>query len=165
MFFALSLSLPLSLHLSSVFKLTKYLPGKTNLKGSFIAVKALLPTANPTHSTVIGYSAAITFPAAMLKGLSAYGISKLTIVKLMEYIAAENPSVFAAALHPGMVETEIFKESGTDPTAVPIDSGTCLSFIFPLSTPCVNSWLTTGVMQWSCLAISLSGWRVRRLRS
>ncbi|KAE8381225.1 hypothetical protein BDV26DRAFT_301982 [Aspergillus bertholletiae] len=84
-------------------------PASTNVKGTLIAVKALLPTANPTHATVIGYSAAITSPATILKGLSAYG-----------YL--ENPSVFAAALHPGMVETEIFRGSGTDPTAVPLDS-------------------------------------------
>ncbi|KAJ5750844.1 hypothetical protein N7533_007872 [Penicillium manginii] len=95
---------------------------ETNLKGSLIAVKSLLPTARPAHATVIGYTAAITFPATMLTGLSAYGISKLAIVKLMEYIAAENPSIFTAALHPGMVETEIFKASGTDSAAVPLDS-------------------------------------------
>ncbi|KAJ5387148.1 hypothetical protein N7509_009689 [Penicillium cosmopolitanum] len=95
---------------------------ETNLKGSLIAVKSLLPTANTTHATVIGYTAAITFPAAMLPGLSAYAISKLAIVKLMEYIVAENPSIFTAALHPGMVETDIFKASGTDPAAVPLDS-------------------------------------------
>lgn len=66
----------------------------------------------------------------MLTGLSAYGISKLAIVKLMEYIAAENPSIFTAALHPGMVETEIFKGSGTDPAAVPLDSGMFIQSFF-----------------------------------
>jgi NAD(P)-dependent dehydrogenase (short-subunit alcohol dehydrogenase family) len=114
-------------------------PSKTNLKGSLIAVKSLLPTANPAHATVIGYTAAITFPATMLTGLSAYGISKLAIVKLMEYIAAENPSIFTAALHPGMVETEIFKGSGTDPAAVPLDSGMFIQSFFFFFFTSVNS--------------------------
>ncbi|KAJ5988391.1 hypothetical protein N7481_003601 [Penicillium waksmanii] len=75
-----------------------------------------------SHATVIGYTAAITFPAAMLPGLSAYAISKLAITKLMEYIAAEDPSICTGALHPGMEETELIKASGTDPAAVPLDS-------------------------------------------
>ena len=42
------------------------------------------------------------FPA-----LSAYGISKLAAFELMTYVAAENPNVIAAALHPGIVNTEM----------------------------------------------------------
>lgn len=127
-------------------------------------MKSLLPTANTTHATVIGYTAAITFPAAMLPGLSAYAISKLAIVKLMEYIVAENPSIFTAALHPGMVETDIFKASGTDPAAVPLDSGMCL-FLFLVHY--FHTWQLTdyGRVQWSSRAILQSGWQVRRPRS
>lgn len=44
-------------------------------------------------------------------GLSAYGISKLTVLELMTYVAAENPTVFAVALHPGVVDTEMTIES------------------------------------------------------
>ncbi|KAL4862751.1 hypothetical protein BDV12DRAFT_207010 [Aspergillus spectabilis] len=95
---------------------------ETNLKGTLIAAKSFLPTANPSHAAVIGYSAAITFPAAMLQGLSAYNISKIAVLKLIEYIAAENPSVFAAALHPGIVDTDILKRSGGDPATLPMDS-------------------------------------------
>lgn len=39
--------------------------------------------------------------------LSAYGISKLAVLELMTYVAAENPNVFAVALHPGIVDTEM----------------------------------------------------------
>jgi NAD(P)-dependent dehydrogenase (short-subunit alcohol dehydrogenase family) len=42
------------------------------------------------------------FPA-----LSAYGISKLAILELMTYVAVENPNVFAVALHPGIIDTEM----------------------------------------------------------
>ncbi|KAL4942564.1 hypothetical protein BDV06DRAFT_222085 [Aspergillus oleicola] len=95
---------------------------ETNLKGTLIAAKAFLPTANPSHAAVIGYSAAITFPAAMLQGLSGYTISKIAVLKLIEYIAAENPSVFAAALHPGVVDTDILRQGGADPATLPVDS-------------------------------------------
>ncbi|KAL4878111.1 hypothetical protein BJY04DRAFT_230008 [Aspergillus karnatakaensis] len=95
---------------------------ETNLKGSLIVTKAFLPTADPTHAAIIGYSAAITFPAAMVPGLSAYNISKSAIVKLVEYIAAENPSVFAAAIHPGVVDTNILRGAGADPATLPLDA-------------------------------------------
>lgn len=39
--------------------------------------------------------------------LSAYGISKLAVLELMTYVAAENPNVFAVALHPGIVDTDM----------------------------------------------------------
>jgi hypothetical protein len=42
---------------------------------------------------------------------------------MMEFLAAENPTVFAAALHPGMVDTNILRSSGADPGKLPIDSG------------------------------------------
>jgi NAD(P)-dependent dehydrogenase (short-subunit alcohol dehydrogenase family) len=45
------------------------------------------------------------FPAA-----SAYGISKLVVLELMAYVAVENPNVFAVALHPGIIDTEMMKD-------------------------------------------------------
>ena len=39
--------------------------------------------------------------------MSAYGISKLAVLELMTYVAAENPNVVAVALHPGIVDTEM----------------------------------------------------------
>jgi NAD(P)-dependent dehydrogenase (short-subunit alcohol dehydrogenase family) len=46
------------------------------------------------------------FPA-----LSAYGISKLAVLELMTYVAAENAKVLAVALHPGVLDTEMTIES------------------------------------------------------
>ncbi|KAL2795459.1 putative NADP(+)-dependent dehydrogenase [Aspergillus keveii] len=94
---------------------------ETNLKGTLILAKSFLPPTNPIHAAVIGYSAAVTFPAAMLPGLSAYTISKTAVIKLIEYTAAENPSIFAAALHPGVVDTPILRKTGVDPTTLPMD--------------------------------------------
>lgn len=88
-----------------------------------IAANAFLPTANPTHAAVVALTAAVVFPAARLKGLSAYISSKLSLIKIMEFLAAENPTVFAVALHPGMIDTNILRSSGADPSKLPIDSG------------------------------------------
>ncbi|KAJ5662171.1 uncharacterized protein N7477_009787 [Penicillium maclennaniae] len=95
---------------------------ETNVKGTMIASNAFLPTANPTHAAVVALTAAVVFPAARLVNLSAYISSKLTLIKLMEFLAAENPTVFAVALHPGMVDTSILRSSGADPSKLPIDS-------------------------------------------
>lgn len=88
-----------------------------------IATNVLLPTANPTHVAVVALTAAVVFPAAKLNGLSAYISSKLALIKIVEFLAAENPTVFAAALHPGMINTSILRSSGADPSTLPLDSG------------------------------------------
>jgi NAD(P)-dependent dehydrogenase (short-subunit alcohol dehydrogenase family) len=59
----------------------------------------------------------------MVPGLSAYTISKAAVIKVIEYIAAENPSVFAAALHPRVVNTAILRKTGVDPATLPVDDG------------------------------------------
>jgi NAD(P)-dependent dehydrogenase (short-subunit alcohol dehydrogenase family) len=106
---------------------------QTNVKGTMIATKVFLPTANPTRAAVVALTAAVVFPAATLVNLSAYISSKLTLIKVMEFLAAENPTVFAAALHPGMVDTSILRSSGADPSKLPIDSGKqCNSAVFIL---------------------------------
>lgn len=60
---------------------------------------------------------------AMLPGLSAYIGSKLAQVQFLEILAAENPNVFVASVHPGMVETSLFRKSGAKDEALPIDEG------------------------------------------
>jgi NAD(P)-dependent dehydrogenase (short-subunit alcohol dehydrogenase family) len=44
-------------------------------------------------------------------GLSAYGVSKLIVLQLTAFIAAENPNVKAYALHPGVVPTDMLVDS------------------------------------------------------
>ncbi|PWY96632.1 putative NADP(+)-dependent dehydrogenase [Aspergillus sclerotioniger CBS 115572] len=99
-----------------------WLSFETNVKGAYLPIKHLLPTANTTHATIIAITAATTFPATMVPGLSAYLSSKLALHKVLEFVAAENQTVFAAALHPGMIETDVFKKSGGDKEKLPMDS-------------------------------------------
>lgn len=81
-----------------------------NIRGTFLATQQflqLLPSPDTpakiiTMTTGAAYQ---VFPA-----LSAYGISKLAVLELMAYVAAENPNVVATALHPGIVDTEMTKD-------------------------------------------------------
>jgi NAD(P)-dependent dehydrogenase (short-subunit alcohol dehydrogenase family) len=72
-------------------------------------------------------------PTKMLLGLSAYQNSKLAVVKTMEYLALENPNIFCVAVHPGMVDTDIFRKSGATPDMLPMDNGRLLSIYYLLS--------------------------------
>lgn len=60
-------------------------------------------------------------PAAYLARLSAYVSSKLAKTKVYEYLAAENPGIFIATVHPGFVLTDIFSTTGANPNEVPMD--------------------------------------------
>ncbi|KAL9010260.1 MAG: hypothetical protein Q9173_004792 [Seirophora scorigena] len=40
-----------------------------------------------------------------VSGVSAYASSKIAQIKLLDFLAAENPEVFVASVHPGVVET------------------------------------------------------------
>lgn len=42
----------------------------------------------------------------VMPGVSSYGISKLTVNRMAEYIAVENPNVTCVSLDPGSVKTE-----------------------------------------------------------
>jgi short-subunit dehydrogenase len=88
------------------------------------AAKVLLPTGNPSQAAILGMTTGTSgLPPAMLPGLSAYIGSKLAQVKFLELLAAENPNVFVASVHPGMVETSLFRKSGAKAEALPIDEG------------------------------------------
>lgn len=97
---------------------------QTNAKGTYASLHAFLPTANATHAAVIAVTTGTTaLPATMVPGLSAYMSSKLAQTKLIEFLAAEHSNLFAATLHPGMVETGIFTKSGAKAEALPMDKG------------------------------------------
>lgn len=97
---------------------------QTNVKSVIIAAATFFPTANKTHATMLGVTAgALVFPPASMPGLSAYLTSKMAMVKTLEFLAMENPSVFVASVHPGMVDTGLFRKSGAKPEMVPMDSG------------------------------------------
>lgn len=108
---------------------------QTNVKGTMVAAQAFLPTANPSHATILGVTTGtVGLPPAMLTGISAYISSKLAQVKFLEFLAAENPNIFVASVHPGMVETDIFKKSGAKAEALPMDKGRLSPTILFLSS-------------------------------
>jgi hypothetical protein len=49
--------------------------------------------------------------------------------KLIEFFALEQPNMFAATVHPGMVETAVFTKSGAKAEALPMDKGWLLFLI------------------------------------
>ncbi|KAK5992322.1 Short chain dehydrogenase citE [Cladobotryum mycophilum] len=95
---------------------------ETNTKGTYTSLHAFLPTANPSHATVLAItSGTTTLPPSAVPGLSAYTTSKLAQIRLIECLAAENKNVFAATVHPGLVETTIFAKSGAKKETLPMD--------------------------------------------
>ena len=89
-----------------------------------MTAKAFLPTANPSRAAILGVTTGTSgLPPAMLSGLSAYISSKLAQVKFLEFLGAENPHIFVASVHPGMVETDMFQKSGGHAEAMPMDKG------------------------------------------
>jgi NAD(P)-dependent dehydrogenase (short-subunit alcohol dehydrogenase family) len=63
-------------------------------------------------------------PPAFARGLSGYFTSKVAQNKIIEFLAVENPGIFFCAVHPGVVETKIFRDAGLDKQNMPVDSGT-----------------------------------------
>ncbi|KAL5340984.1 hypothetical protein BJX70DRAFT_396363 [Aspergillus crustosus] len=60
-------------------------------------------------------------PRRRSPGSLSYLTSKLALVRVIEYLAAENPNVVSVALHPGIVETVMFGKFGADPAQLPMD--------------------------------------------
>ncbi|KAL3419569.1 short chain dehydrogenase [Phlyctema vagabunda] len=96
---------------------------ETNVKGTMIVSKAFSLTANASHAALIGITSATnSLPPIMLPTLSAYQSSKLAQAKVLEFVAAENPSMFVASVHPGIVRTLIFDKSGATEKGLPMDT-------------------------------------------
>ncbi|KAI3391349.1 hypothetical protein diail_7500 [Diaporthe ilicicola] len=95
---------------------------ETNVKGTFLALKAFKPFAEPSHATVLSLVTGMAaLPPKNLPNLSSYLASKLAQAKVIEFLPVENPNIFAATIHPGIVETAIFNKSGADSTKLPMD--------------------------------------------
>jgi NAD(P)-dependent dehydrogenase (short-subunit alcohol dehydrogenase family) len=110
---------------------------QTNLKSLVIFVKYFFPTANPTRAAALAViSGSLVMPTKMLLGMSAYQNSKLAVIKTMEYLALENPNIFCASVHPGMVDTALFRKSGATPEVLPMDDGES----FPVCVFLTRAW-------------------------
>ena len=84
---------------------------------------------------------ALVFPPVGTPGLSAYLISKLAAVKTLEFLAAENPTIFVASVHPGMVDTGIFRKSGAKPEMLPMDTGELINLPIAFCKECLDRFL------------------------
>ena len=74
--------------------------------------QAFLPTRRES-AAIIGISAGLiqtptSTPA--IQGVSAYNASKIALVKMLEHLSAENPDVFVASVHPGIVPSGMVRE-------------------------------------------------------
>lgn len=54
-------------------------------------------------------------------GMSGYNASKIAQIKVIEYLAAEQPALFVASVHPGICDTAVLAKSGAKPDQVPLD--------------------------------------------
>ncbi|KAK8014315.1 hypothetical protein PG990_007611 [Apiospora arundinis] len=96
---------------------------ETNVKSTILLAKHLIPKASEANSSFLTITAGgIQFPIEMLVGNSGYLVSKLALAKTTEFLAQENPSIFFASIHPGSVDTKIFRASGATPDMMPMDS-------------------------------------------
>ncbi|KAK7946245.1 uncharacterized protein PG986_010566 [Apiospora aurea] len=97
---------------------------EVNVKSLVVLAKVLFPKAAKDASVVTVPAGAMAFPVTATAGLSGYLVSKLALVKTVEYLAAENPQLNVTAVHPGMVDTPIFRKSGATPDSPMVNMDT-----------------------------------------
>lgn len=102
---------------------------ETNVKSIIIATQTFVPKAKAGAALYAITAGAYVMPPAYTPGLSSYLTSKVAQSKVLEFVAAENPNLFVCTLHPGMIETDVFRSSGADPQQLPMDDGTFDSVI------------------------------------
>lgn len=72
---------------------------------------------------------ATAFNTPMLAGLSGYMVSKVALTKFVEFLAVENPNVACMAYHPGIVDGNTFRASGSTPEmGIPMDNREYMQF-------------------------------------
>jgi NAD(P)-dependent dehydrogenase (short-subunit alcohol dehydrogenase family) len=96
---------------------------ETNVKSIVIAAQAFIPKAKSGAAFYTMTAGAFVMPPAYTPGLSSYLSAKIAQSKVLEFLAAENPGMFFCTVHPGMIETDVFRSSGADPAQLPMDNG------------------------------------------
>lgn len=130
---------------------------ETNVKSLVAMAKYLFPKADPTHAAVIAATGgALVMPVAATLGLSGYLVAKLALCKTIEYLAAENPNILCVALHPGMVDTLIFRKSGATPEALPMDT--------PKLPAGFSLWVTSPAAKFLTGRLVFANWDVKELK-
>ena len=82
-----------------------------NIMGAFNSIQAFLPRASQHRATLINVSSAAAH-IQPLDGLIGYATSKIAVVKMFDYVAADHPHIHVVSLQPGVIETQIGRESG-----------------------------------------------------
>jgi NAD(P)-dependent dehydrogenase (short-subunit alcohol dehydrogenase family) len=93
------------------------------VKSIVIAAQAFIPKAKSGAAFYTITAGAFVMPPAYTPGLSSYLSAKIAQSKVLEFLAAENPGMFFCTVHPGMIETDVFRSSGADPAQLPMDNG------------------------------------------
>ncbi|KAF2635730.1 NAD(P)-binding protein [Massarina eburnea CBS 473.64] len=95
---------------------------ETNVKGVLIAIQAFVPKAN-AGAALYGINAgALVSPAKHTPYLSGYVGSKIAQAKVLEFLADEHPELFVVSVHPGMIDTKIFRTSVHSTEHLPMDT-------------------------------------------
>ena len=83
---------------------------ETNVKFPHIFAKHFLTKSRPNATFISLSSAVMHFSASMMTGLSSYSAAKLAVLKLNEYLAAENPGLRVFSVHPGSIATPMYEK-------------------------------------------------------
>lgn len=92
-----------------------------NVKGTLILSKAFLKYATESPTFVHVSSGGCHIPP--MPANSAYAVSKMAAARMMEYFAFENPQVRIHIIHPGIVQTDMYKKSSEGGLDFPFDDG------------------------------------------
>jgi NAD(P)-dependent dehydrogenase (short-subunit alcohol dehydrogenase family) len=111
-----------------------------NVKSIVIAAQAFIPKAQPGAAFYTLPGGAAVLPPAYTPGLSAYLTSKLAQTKVLEFLSVENPELFFCAVHPGMIDTGIFRSSKADPSTLPMDTGTSRALANERGMLIISQW-------------------------
>ncbi|KAK8135352.1 short chain dehydrogenase protein [Apiospora sp. TS-2023a] len=79
---------------------------ETNVKSTILLAKYLIPKASEANSSFLT--------------ITAGGFSFR--LRCSWFLAHENPNIFFASIHPGAVDTKVFRASGATPDMMPMDS-------------------------------------------
>jgi NAD(P)-dependent dehydrogenase (short-subunit alcohol dehydrogenase family) len=83
---------------------------ETNVKFPQIFAKHFLSKCRPNATFISLSSAVLHFPVSAMAGLSSYSAAKLAVLRLNEFLAAENPTLRVFNVHPGSIETPMYEK-------------------------------------------------------
>jgi NAD(P)-dependent dehydrogenase (short-subunit alcohol dehydrogenase family) len=96
---------------------------EVSVKAVVVVAQAFVPSAKPGAALYGITAGALVMPPSLAPGCSAYLTAKTAQIKVLEYLASEHPDLFVVSVHPGMIETDVFRSSGADPQMLPMDTG------------------------------------------